>query len=101
MSKKRFGDRRLNAMSHAQLLAYAKSITRDHGRAQESINRLRVKLRMWEAGTPPAPFAPRPRIVLRPTAPALERTHHRRQEAHHPHQGAHQPHQEAHHARTV
>lgn len=69
MSKKRFGDRRLHAMSHDQLLTYAMTITREHGRAQASINRLRGKLRMWEAGTPPAPFAARPRVILPRRAP--------------------------------
>ena len=91
-------------MSRGELLAYAKSITRDHGRAQEAINRLRCKLRMWEAGTPPAPFAPRPRILLRHTtgwagrAPARGRM----QRTGAPHQPTHQTAQEgAHHARAV
>ena len=88
-------------MSRGELLAYAKSITRDHGRAQEAINRLRCKLRMWEAGTPPAPFAPRPRILL-PYAPVRGRM----QRTGAPHQPTHQPtHQTvqegANHARAV
>ena len=59
MSKKRYGDRRLETMSRDELLAYAKNITREHGRAQGAINRLITKLRMWESGRPPVPFAAR------------------------------------------
>jgi hypothetical protein len=58
MSKKRYGDRRLESMTRDQLLVYAKQLTRDHGRAQESINRLRAKLDAWEAGAPPVPVTP-------------------------------------------
>lgn len=64
MSKKRYGDRRLETMSRNDLLDYAKHITREHGRAQASINRLIGKLRQWEAGRPPVPFA-------RPSAQAV------------------------------
>jgi len=58
MSKKRYGDRRLEGMTREELLRYAKALTREHGRAQASINRLIAKLKMWEQGAPPAPSAP-------------------------------------------
>ena len=51
MSKKRFGDWRLEQMTHDDLLDYAKRITRDHGRAQESINRLKARVEELEAQT--------------------------------------------------
>ena len=55
MSKKRYGDLRLGNMSREQLLDYAKRITRDHGRAQESINRLKARVEELEAQTGTAP----------------------------------------------
>ena len=60
MSKKRFGDYRLEQMDRDQLLAYAKRITRDHGRAQESINRLRTRVEQLEQALGEAAPAPAP-----------------------------------------
>ena len=59
MSQKRYSDARLEGMTRRELLVYAKTLTREHGRAQASINRLIAKLRMWERGTPPAPYVRR------------------------------------------
>lgn len=75
MSKKRYGDRRLESMSREELLVYARNLTREHGRAQASINRLISKLRQWERGRPPAPFVRRPAQVVghRPLTIVFER----------------------------
>lgn len=83
MSKKRYGDIRLEGMNQEQLLAYAKRITRDHGRAQESINRLRNRVEQLEGALGddaplPAPVHQEPHRTSAPhrTAPHRARCRH-------------------------
>jgi hypothetical protein len=81
MSKKRYGDVRLEKMGRDELLAYAKRITRDHGRAQDSINRLigrvnELEAAQGEAAGQPHQFTPAPHQGEVITAPVRYKAHH-------------------------